>query len=119
MAAGRRDTDVDIQFLRPESENDGYPVERWQTREVGVMMNRQDVRADERWTASQTSAFVETIFQMPYLPCMDPDLVDVPNERRLVLSGRVFDIRAASMIGRRQGLELLTLSGTRIPEDVS
>jgi hypothetical protein len=38
----------------------------------------------------------------------DPELVDVVKARRLVASGRIYDITAAAQIGRRQGLELLT-----------
>jgi ribosomal protein S5 len=48
---------------------------------------------------------------------MDPDLVDVQKERRLVVSGRIFDIRAATTIGRRRGIELVTLAGSRLVED--
>lgn len=120
MAAGRRDTSVAIQHLTAEpTTGSGYPMETWVTRSPQVLMNRMDVRADEHFSAAQTSAFVETIWQMPYMRSMDPDLVDVPKTRRLVVSGRVYDIRTATAIGRQRGIELLTLAGSRLPAVVS
>lgn len=115
IAAGRRDTSVTIQHLTEPTTGSGYPVETWVTHSPKVLMSRLDVRADEHFDASQNSAFVETIWQMPYLKTMDPDLVDVPKTRRLVVSGRVYDIRTATAIGRKRGIELLTLAGSRLP----
>jgi hypothetical protein len=76
-------------------------------------MNRLDVRADERFAANQPGAFLETTWQMPYRSDMDPDLVDVPTARRLVYLQRVYDIKAASSVGR-EGIELLTLAGSKV-----
>lgn len=114
-AAGRRDTSVSIQHLTESAGASHFPVETWVTQSPAVMMNRLDVRADERSTIGQMSAFLETMFQMPYMASMDPALVDVPKYRRLVVAGRIFDVRAASMIGRKRGIELLTIAGTRLP----
>ena len=43
-------------------------------------------------------------------PAIDPDLIDVPKVFALVCQARHHDIVAASLIGRRTGVELLTLA---------
>ena len=115
-ASGRRDAAVTIQRLTEGVGASGAPTEAWTTL-ARVQMNRLDVRADEHFTANQESAFVNTIWQMPYMADMDPDAVDVQKSRRLVYSGRSFDIRAAVNIGRMKGIELHTLAGSRIPSE--
>lgn len=112
-AAGRRTVSVAIQHATDTVGASRMTVRTWATRPPTVMMSRLDVRADEREAGAQTSAFMETVFQMPYLATMDPNLVDVPKMRRLVVSGRIFDIRAASFVDRRS-IELLTLAGSRL-----
>lgn len=118
LAAGRRDSTVTIQQARPVTATTGVEIENWVDLHPTERMSRLDVRADERDAANQTSAFVETVWQMPYRCDMDPDLVDVPAKRRLVFSGRAYDIRSAVRIGRH-GIELLTVAGSRLPAVVS
>lgn len=113
LSAGRRTHRVQIEQLS-ESEGTGFPVETWTKLGPPVWMSRLDVRADERFAAHQPSAFIETMWQMPYQCEMDPDLVDVPKTRRLVSNGRAYDIKAASAMGRH-GIELMTLAGSRVP----
>lgn len=89
----------------------GVPIDGpWTTLQSPVWMNRQDVKMSERFTAQQESAAVDTRWEMHYRGDMDPELVDVPKLRRLVYQGRVYNIRGASVIGARQGVELETLA---------
>lgn len=111
-AAGERDKFVTIEQLT-ESAPNGFPVETWSTL-VLVWMGRRDELASERFAASQETASFGSIWHMPYIADMDPDTVDVPKRRRLSYRGRKFDIVTASMIGNRDGIELLTLTGSTV-----
>jgi hypothetical protein len=71
-------------------------------------MRKLGIKGGERWIANQLSAPADTQWEMGYVASMDPDLLDVPKRRRLLYQGRVYDIVAAEMIGRREGIELLT-----------
>lgn len=113
VAAGQRDKPVQIQSKTDSSASSGFPVEGWPTLAT-VYMSREDVRADERAAAGMDTAFVETQWQMPYMAAMDPELVDVPATKRLVYRNRVYNIRAAALMDRRQGIELLTLAGVMV-----
>jgi hypothetical protein len=77
-------------------------------------MSRVDVRADERFAASQDSAFTETQWHLDYRPDMDPEAINVPATRRLLFTkhGRttVFDIRSAQLLANGRGIELITLA---------
>jgi len=109
-ASGLRDKRVRIEALRAEASG-GFPTETWTTLTPEEWMSKFDLRADERFASSQESAFAETQWHMPYRADMDPDLLDVPKKRRLVYQGRIYDIVAASLIGRERGVEVLTLAG--------
>lgn len=111
IASGKRDKWVTIQQMPAEdaAEGSGVPSEVW-TDLVSLWMSKHDQRADERFVAHQESAYYETQWGMPYRPDMDPDLLNVPKLRRLLCEGRVHNIRAASQIGRRDGIELITLA---------
>lgn len=108
LAAGQRDHSVAIEQRPATIAGGGYPVETWTALET-VWMSRKDVTADERFAAGQSSAYAGTIWVMAYRADMDPELVDVPKVRRLSYGGRMYDIVAASILGRKNGVELLTL----------
>lgn len=108
QASGRRDKLVTIQQSAPPT-GGSFPADSW-TALASAWMNRQDTQADERFAASQESGFVQTTWHMAYREDMDPDLVDVPARRRLLYQSRVYNIRAAATIGRKDGIELLTLA---------
>ena len=59
--------------------------------------------------AGMDTAFATTIWHSPYAPELDPELVDVPSTKRLSYKGRVYNIRSASLMDRRAGVELMTL----------
>lgn len=113
MEAGERDTYVTIQRLTDSEGTSGFPVETW-TSLASVWMRKMDASGSERFRASQLAASVDTQWEMGYRADMDPDLVDVPKHRRLVYQGRIYDITFASQIGRREGVELITVAGARV-----
>lgn len=90
----------------------GEPTETWTTLVSGMPVAKTDVTGWERFRAEQTSARFDTRWEMNYRADMDPELVDVPKTRRLVLNGRVLEIVACAEIGRREGIEILTLAAS-------
>lgn len=112
MEPGERDWTVTIeQLTQPDQADDsGAPEENWTTL-VTMPAAKYDVRGMERFTAQQLSASYDTRWEINYRLDMDPELVtNLPKVRRIVHRGRVHDIVAASMIGRREGVELMTLA---------
>lgn len=118
MEPGERDRRVTIQQLTAAKAGSGYPKETWTTLQTAWMRKLEISsglgRASEKFKASQTAASIETQWEMGYSADMDPEAVDVPATRRLVYQGRIYDITAASMIGRREGIELLTIAKTGV-----
>jgi head-tail adaptor len=114
MEPGERDRLVVIEQLSASKGGTGYPKETWVTL-TSAYMSVLDVKAWERFKASQNAPAVETRFEMGYRDDMDPERVDVPTRRRLVYQSRTYEITAASMIGRREGIELLTIAPTKVP----
>lgn len=113
MEAGERDRYITIQQLTETIGSSGFPVETWATL-VQMFAMKQDLGATERFRLDQLSAKADTRWEINYRADMDPDLVDIPKARRVVYQGRVYDIVAASQIGRLEGVELITLAGSRV-----
>jgi hypothetical protein len=115
LEPGDRDQIVVIQQCAADesASTSGYPVETWSTLVAAMPASKLDLGGRERFTGQQLAAAYDTRWQINYRLDMDPDLVDVPKRRRLVHRGRVHDIVAAAQIGRRDGIELLTLAATR------
>jgi head-tail adaptor len=111
IAIGRRTKQVVIEQLSTAAWDSGYPVEVW-TPLLTAWMSREDLGAGERFTADQQTAWGTTRWQMPYVPEMDLDLIDVPHVRRLNYAGRLYDIQSAFEVGRRAGIALITLEKT-------
>lgn len=109
MSAGVRDRAVTVE-RKVEPTGGSFPSDTWITLSERVYMSRLDLRADERYASAQDSAFMETQWQGPYDPDMDPELIDVAAKRRLVYRGRVYNIRSASIMERRLGIEYITLA---------
>jgi SPP1 family predicted phage head-tail adaptor len=108
--AGLRDRPVTIEQLTATTGPSGFPVEAW-TPLATLYAFRRDVRGRERFAADQQTAPYDTVWEVNYTAPLDPELVDVPTTRRLVAEGRVYEIVAAALIGRRLGIELSTLAG--------
>lgn len=114
LMAGNLDREVEIQQLTVAES--GYPIETWQTLDDLVWMSRQDLRGRESFRTAQLSAAFDTRWEMHWREDMDPDIVDVPNKRRLLYRGRVYDITAAIEIGRQEGIALFTLAASGVSE---
>lgn len=110
LSAGQRDQEVTIQQRSGAVGSTRFPVDTWSTLTALEWMARTDARATERFASGQMSASIETIWEMNYRADMDPDLVNVPATRRLVHQGRIYDITAATTIGPKRGIELLTIA---------
>lgn len=109
LEPGARDRSVTVQQLTEGTGSSGFPTSSWTTLAT-VWMQKQDMRARERYEFGQLSASADTRWEMGYRTDMDPELVDVAKVRRLVYQGRIYDIVEASVIGRRDGIELVTLA---------
>lgn len=107
-ASGQRNRLVTIQALTESVGASEFPIEAWVTLIVAMPASRVDIRSNEALQVGQVAASQQTRWEMHYRPDMDPELVDVPGTRRLLYQGRVQDIMAASVIGLREGLELIT-----------
>lgn len=109
MEPGERDRLVTIQTMAQGTAGSGFPIET-PTTLATVWMRKLDAQGRERLTADQIAARGDTQWEMGYREDMDPDLVDVPKARWLLYQGRRYDIVAASQIGRREGVELMTIA---------
>lgn len=113
VVAGRRDKRVRLERGTKQTGRSTRPVVSWDLlREVWA--NKADAGGSERLRAESIDAVFDATFTIPYFPDMDPELVDVPAERRIVYAGRAFEVVSARQLGRRRGIELLTRTGTRI-----
>lgn len=108
MDPGERDQPVAIQQRAVTKGPSGFAVESWTSLALLVWMRRDDLKGHERFVAHQVSAPAETRWELGYRADMDPEVVDVTADRRLVHRGRVYDITHGSLIGARQGIELMT-----------
>jgi head-tail adaptor len=110
---GKRDRAVTIQQLAESQGGSGFPKPTWSTLASPVWMEKRPVGGQERFDADQTTARYDTRWILGWRTDMDPDTVDVPKKRRLSYGGRFHDIVVASEIGRRDGIELLTLTSAK------
>lgn len=113
LAAGARDRAVRIEALTQTTDESGFPIETWSTLADRVWMHKEDLAGGERLAAMQVTGMMDSAWAMDWREDMDPEALDVLKSRRLVHNDRVFDIVAASVVGRRDGIELMTLSSDR------
>lgn len=107
---GRRDRWIAVQALTEGVGPSHRPIETWATlRECWAA--KVEMGGRERFVADQVSAPYDTKWELPYSEEWDPELVDVRKARRLVVKGRIHDIVAAQEVGRRRGVEVMTLAG--------
>jgi head-tail adaptor len=115
VGSGKRDRRILLQQLTATQGGSGFPVETW-TDLATVWANKFEPPPFfhyERFesNADQELASYETIWTIPYMPSMDPELVEVPKRRRIIVKNRVHDIVAAQETGRRREIQLSTLAG--------
>lgn len=116
LAAGQRDRLVTIK-VKPAEDTapTGFPVETFTDADPATdWMARRDLRADERYALRQESAYAETQWHGSYRTDMDPELLDVPATRALSYQGRIYDIISAAIIGNKEGIEYMTLAGSKV-----
>lgn len=113
--SGCRTRFVTIQQLT-ETAPDGFPIETWTALGSKTWMELTAMSGAERFGANQLSAKVDAHWIMPYQPNMDPELVDVPKKRRLLVFGRVHDIVSAQPHGEswHESIELWTLATSKV-----
>lgn len=115
---GARDRFVTIQE-RPTTiskDRSGTPIDGpWTTHLDHVAVERVDIEGRERFTAQQLTTPYDTRFRLPYVPSMDPETQNVPKLRRVLYRGRVHDIVFAKLLGRQEGIELLTIATAKAP----
>jgi len=102
-AAGARYALVTIEALIPPS-GGGFPVETWAPL-VTTFMQRVDLMGAEAYRADQLSARYDVRWVGPYLPALDPELVDVPATHRLRHRDKVYDVIGAVTVGNYEGIE--------------
>lgn len=110
--AGQRDRLVTIEGRTTGVDASFGPVETWAPI-LGLWASRVDTRQEvvnERLVTHQVTAPFEAHWELPYRVEIDPELVDVSKDRRLVYEGRVHDIIHAEPIGRHAGVKVLTLA---------
>lgn len=112
--AGARDRWITIQELTQTTGTSGFPIESWDTLKQ-VWAHKKEATGsrfmNQRFVAHQLSEPFDTEWEIPYSADMDPELVNVRKERRLLVRGRAHDIVWAGEIGRRRGIQLRTLAG--------
>jgi len=94
----------------------GFPTDVW-VDSFDVMARKVDLRGDERFSAGQLSSPFDTMWQTWYREDLDPDLIDVQKEFRIVHRSRIYDIvRVApiEMWSMRHGIEIETIAKGRI-----
>lgn len=112
---GHRDRRVLIQQRSAQAvDAAGAPIDGTWTTLATEWMAREDVTGRERLIADQLAARYDTRWLMPYRDDMDPEIEDIPTTRRLVYHGRAYDIVAASLVNRHEGVELMTLAGSKV-----
>lgn len=111
MEPGERDKAVTIRQLTETTVN-GLVKENWTTLAALVWMRKMGLKGSERFAADQNVGSVDTQWEMPYRGDMDPDLIDVAKQRRLLYAGRTYEITSADVVGRREGIELITRAGS-------
>lgn len=112
VAAGARDQRISLVPITQSEDTSGMPIEvdALEADWIAVMAAKYDLGGRERFSSDQESAPYDTRWSLPYAQRFDPDVVNVPKVFALMHRGRRYDIIAASMIGRRAGVELLTMS---------
>jgi SPP1 family predicted phage head-tail adaptor len=110
MPPGARDRLVDLEKVTDAVGASGLPTESWSTLVASMPASKDALSGRERLMVSQMSAQAEVKFTINYRLDMDPDMVDVPKQRRVRYQGRIYDVTYAREVGRRQGIELFAMA---------
>lgn len=108
---GALDRRVTIQYRSDGDSDSGFPTEDWTTTTAQtVSMGAVPLTGVERVAANQVSAKATMRWVMHYRADMDPYLVDVAKDRRLVYEGRIYNVTGAEMLGMKAALALTTVA---------
>jgi len=108
---GQRDKLVTVEARTVTRDAAKAVVETWAPLFTTYMaVVQQKIRQEpERYVANQLSARQDTVWQMRFRDDMDPEVVNVASDRRLVFRGRIYDIVRADRIGFRDEISVQTL----------
>jgi len=120
MEPGERTALITLQEKTLSRGVSGAPVETWSTLVANVWARRMaidPIRADygEKFISHQVIAQPQSTWEIGYRADMDPLLVDVASERRLVYMNRPYNIVAGDTIGAQEGIELICTSNGVTP----
>lgn len=101
MDSTKLDRRVTLQRASYAQNDLGEMVPTWATLAT-VWASRRDVSDGERVAAAEVSAIISTRFQIRY----DTAWADLNPKDRLSHEGRIYEIVAVKMLGRRDGLEI-------------
>lgn len=110
---GARDRAITLEQMAAEptpGEDSGFPVEAWSTLAAPVWAQKVERGGGETFKAAQSSGKADTLWNIGYRGDMDPELLDIAKLRRLTYQGRVYEIVLAEICGRREAIDLITLS---------
>ena len=99
MLAGKMDQRITLKSLTNETDALGAVIETWATLDT-VWAEAKDLTGREFVAAAQVNAEVSARFRIRYR-------TDVTPEMRIGWSGREYDIKSISMLGRKDGLEIM------------
>jgi head-tail adaptor len=99
-AAGRLDRPINILRATTVQDEYGQPVEVW-TVWRPEYMGKQDIRADERFRASQELATETTVWTSHYIDGLTPR-----DQLQEVETGLIYDIIGIAELGRRGGMQI-------------
>jgi head-tail adaptor len=114
-ATGQRQRLLTIEQCTDTTGPSSFPVEAWtllaqEWAAFTAVGGGGLIGGGEAFVADQVAGTATATWTIRYRADCDPELLEVVKRRRLVFSGRVFDIVAAAQIGRRQGLEFRTIA---------
>ncbi len=110
VAAGKRDRLVSLVPIVQSRAASGFPTEAQDPPTIDLWVSKEDISGRERIVMNQASAPFDTRFVLPFGDAFNPDTIDVPKVFELEYLGKRYDITAAAEIGRREGVEVLTLA---------
>lgn len=110
LGSGTRDRFITIEQAVTVTPASGRPTQEWTTL-TEVWARKKELQGLQRFDADQLSEPFDQQWEIPYMASMDPELVNVPKNRRLRVRERIINILWAIELGRREGIML----GTRAP----
>jgi head-tail adaptor len=114
-SAGERRFPVFLDQRVPDGAVDpsGAPIDAWTPLDGSgrpEMMAKFPIGGREMFQGQQVTAPYDTRWRMAYRPDMDPDVLDVPADRRLRYENRAYNIVSAAVMGYQDEIELLTIA---------